>query len=68
LVHLEPAVKPGLPALLDAQYASRPILGRVHVSDAVDVLATVIDPLDPDLDCITQLTHQLQCATLHTCG
>jgi hypothetical protein len=61
--HLEPSVKRDLPALLDAKYANRPILGTVRVYDAVAALATVIDPLDPFLGCVTQLTHELQCAT-----
>jgi hypothetical protein len=60
---LEPARKLELPAELDAKYANRSVLGTVHVYDAVAALATVIDPLDPFLGCVTQLTHQLQCAT-----
>jgi hypothetical protein len=59
---LEPQLKVELPAMLEYKYAKRPILGRVRVSDAVAELATVIDPLDPGLGCVSQLTHQLQLA------
>lgn len=50
------------PARLDAKYARTPLLGTVRLFDAVAELATVIDPLDPYLGCLTQLTHQLQLA------
>jgi predicted HD phosphohydrolase len=35
-------------------------LGTVFVYDAIAELATIIDPLDPYLGALTQLTHQLQ--------
>jgi hypothetical protein len=60
---LDDRLKLELPAQLEARYAARPIMGRVHVYDAIAELATVIDPLDPGLGCVSQLTHQLQLAT-----
>jgi hypothetical protein len=52
--------KLGLPHQLEAKYRDSPVLGTVMVSDAVAELATIIDPLDPFLGCMSQLTHQLQ--------
>lgn len=59
---LDSQVKLELPARLEAKYAATPVLGNVRVSDAIAELATIIDPLDPYLGCLTQLTHQLQLA------
>jgi hypothetical protein len=57
---LEPEVKLQLPAALEAKYTNRPVLGTVPVYDAIAELATIIDPLDPYLGSVSQLTHQLQ--------
>lgn len=59
---LDPEVKLQLPAVLEAKYANRTVLGTVHVYDAIAELATIIDPLDPYLGSVSQLTHQLQLA------
>lgn len=59
---LDEAEKLARPARLDAKYAHTPVLGTVRMSDAIAELATIIDPLDPCLGCLTQLTHQLQLA------
>src|SRR5690349_14906899 len=60
---LDERAKRDLPARLAAKYDRKPILGKVRVYDAVAELATVIDPLDPTLGCVSQLTHQLQMAS-----
>ena len=57
---LDERVKHVLPRMLDEEYRQRPILGHVRVYDAIAELATIIDPLDPYLGALTQLTHQLQ--------
>ena len=57
---LDPEVKLQLPAALEAKYTNRPVLGTVPVYDAIAELATIIDPLDPYLGSVSQLTHQLQ--------
>jgi hypothetical protein len=57
---LESRVKLQLPRMLDEKYRDRPVLGRVHIYEAINELATIIDPLDPYLGALTQLTHQLQ--------
>ncbi len=49
-----------LPARLNAKYERLPVLGTVRVYDAIAELAMIIDPLDPYLGCMSQLTHQLQ--------
>ncbi len=54
------SVKRALPRMLDEKYRRRSVLGYVRVYDAVAELATIIDPLDPYLGALTQLTHQLQ--------
>lgn len=59
---LDSQFKLELPAMLDAKYKKTPVLGKVRVYDAIAELATVIDPLDPYLGCLSQLTHQLQLA------
>jgi hypothetical protein len=55
-------VKMALPDRLEAKYRTTPVLGTVMVSDAIAELATIVDPLDPFLGCMSQLTHQLQLA------
>jgi hypothetical protein len=60
---LDPQFKLELPAILEAKYKAKPVLGKRRVYDAIAELATIIDPLDPYLGCISQLTHQLQVAT-----
>jgi hypothetical protein len=55
-------LKLALPRHLEAKYQDTPVLGTVMVSDAVAELAPIIDPLDPFLGCMSQLTHQLQLA------
>lgn len=57
---LDEKVKAELPAALDAKYRNSAVLGMVSVYDALAELATIIDPLDPYLGCVSQLTHQLQ--------
>src|ERR1700723_393265 len=57
---LDPEMKLQLPAALEAKYANRTVLGTVPVFDAIAELATIIDPLDPYLGSVSQLTHQLQ--------
>ena len=49
-----------LPARLSSKYENMPVLGTVRVYDAIAELAMIIDPLDPFLGCMSQLTHQLQ--------
>jgi hypothetical protein len=57
---LDEQTKLELPFALNAKYETTPVLGRVRVYDAIAELATIIDPLDPYLGCVSQLTHQLQ--------
>ena len=57
---LDPETKLQLPLMLDEKYRTRAVLGKVYVYDAIYELATIIDPLDPYLGALTQLTHQLQ--------
>jgi hypothetical protein len=59
---LDPQAKLALPDALEEKYKDTPVLGKVRVSDAIAELATIIDPLDPFLGCLSQLTHQLQVA------
>ena len=61
---LDASVKAELPRMLDEKYRRRPILGCVRVYDAIAELATIIDPLDPYLGAVTQLTHQCQMVEL----
>jgi hypothetical protein len=51
-----------LPAILEAKYAEKPIVGKVRVYDLIARLAAVINPLEPELGCVSQLTHELQLA------
>jgi hypothetical protein len=60
---LSPQFKLELPAILEAKYAKKPLFGKVRVYDVIDRLATVINPLEPALGCVSQLTHELQLAT-----
>jgi hypothetical protein len=60
---LDAQYKQELPGILEARYKDKPVLGKRRVYDAIAELATVIDPLDPYLGAISQLTHQLQLAT-----
>jgi hypothetical protein len=53
-------VKLSMPAMLTEKYRGRPVLGYVRVYDAIAELGTIVDPLDPYLGALTQLTHQLQ--------
>lgn len=59
---LDDGYKLELPGILESKYAKKPVLGRVRMYDALAELATVIDPLDPTLGAVSQLTHQLQLA------
>jgi hypothetical protein len=59
---LDERTKSELPFKLNAKYETTFVLGRVRVYDAIAELATIIDPLDPYLGCVSQLTHQLQLA------
>jgi hypothetical protein len=59
---LDEKTKLELPFKLNAKYETTPVLGSVRVYDAIAELATIIDPLDPYLGCVSQLTHQLQLA------
>ena len=52
-----------LPGRLTAKYARKAVLGKVRIFNAVAALAPIIDPFDPGLGCVGQLTHQLQVAT-----
>lgn len=60
---LSPQFKLELPAVLEAKYAKKPVFGKVRVYDLIARLATVINPLEPALGCVSQLTHELQLAT-----
>ena len=60
---LDEQTKSALPFELNAKYEQTFILGKIRLYDAVALLANVIDPLDPYLGCVSQLTHQLQLAT-----
>ena len=57
---LPPDVKAELPMRLEATYRDTPVLGTTTVYDALGELAQIIDPLDPYLGAVSQLTHQLQ--------
>lgn len=61
---LPATVKADLPARLEAKYRDTAVLGTVSVYDALGELAHIIDPLDPHLGAVSQLTHQLQMASL----
>lgn len=52
-----------LPRMLEEKYEHTAVLGTVRVYDAIAQLATVINPLEPELACLSQLTHELQLAT-----
>jgi hypothetical protein len=60
---LSPQFKLELPAILEGKYAKKPVVGKVRVYDLIAQLATVINPLEPELGCVSQLTHELQLAT-----
>jgi hypothetical protein len=60
---LDTRIKQELPMKLEAKYKDKPVLGLVRVYDAIAELGTIIDPLDPYLGCVSQLTHQLQLLT-----
>jgi hypothetical protein len=60
---LSPQFKLELPAILEAKYAKKLVVGKVRVYDLIAQLATVINPLEPELGCVSQLTHELQLAT-----
>lgn len=51
------------PDALEDKYARRLVFGRVRVFELIERLATVINPLEPELGCVSQLTHELQLAT-----
>src|ERR1700730_13329016 len=55
-----PQFKLELPAILEAKYAKKPLFGKVRVYDLIAQLATIINPLEPSLGCVSQLTHELQ--------
>jgi hypothetical protein len=57
-------VKAELPMRLEAKYRNTPVLGTISVYDAIAELAHIIDPLDPYLGAVSQLTHQLQMVSL----
>jgi hypothetical protein len=60
---LDSQFKLELPAILEAKYEKKAVLGKVRVYDALARLATVINPLEPELGCVSQLTHVLQLAS-----
>jgi hypothetical protein len=57
---LDQQFKLSLPAMLEAKYEKKAVLGKVRVYDAIAELARVINPLEPELGCVSQLTHELQ--------
>lgn len=59
---LDEQVKRELPFMLESKYELTAVLGKVRVYDAIARLAYVINPLEPELGCVSQLTHHLQLA------
>ena len=57
---LDEETKKALPFRLNAKYEKTFVLGEMRVYDAIALLAEIIDPLDPYLGCLSQLTHQMQ--------
>src|SRR5258708_2478185 len=57
---LDQQYKVCLPAMLEPKYEKKAVLGKVRVYDAIAELARVINPLEPELGCVSQLTHELQ--------
>jgi hypothetical protein len=51
------------PAEMEAKYALAPLFGRIRVYDLIAKLGMVINPLEPELGCVSQLTHELQLAS-----
>jgi hypothetical protein len=60
---LAPEYRLELPVMLETKYAKKPIVGKARVYDLIAQLAAVINPLEPELGCVSQLTHELQLAT-----
>jgi hypothetical protein len=60
---LDPQLKLALPAMLESKYKRKAVVGKVRVYDVLARLATVINPLEPELGCVSQLTHMLQLAS-----
>jgi hypothetical protein len=60
---LSPQFKLELPAILEAKYTKKSLFGKVRVYDLIARLSTVINPLEPALGCVSQLTHELQLAS-----
>jgi hypothetical protein len=59
---LNPEARAARSATLESKYSRKAVFGKLTLSAAIRMLAVVINPLEPELGCVSQLTHELQLA------
>jgi hypothetical protein len=59
---LSPEARIARSVALENKYARQAAFGKMRLAEAIRMLSVVINPLEPELGCVSQLTHELQLA------